>query len=945
MNAERDYLVNFVFPKIEDYCRQRYLEFTPIDLRWGIPEEDSRNGLVLRACLEEVDNSRPFFVGILGERYGWTPGEAELDSLGASLQREQDWLLDKVIDGASITEMEIDYGVLRDMNIPHACFFIRSADVEIPDEFKEPPGSSAEKRLNKLKAKIRGQKKYGCYEYSTPKELGDRLYNELLAMIEAEYPPTKYDSDDALAVPHEMSLERRAKTLCDITHYRGDFDKWIESMEKVFMVRSRAGGGSSTVLAYCVKDLRAYYSNSIIYFDFESLPPVASPVDEFMKFMALERNRMPDDKWNMVAIDNASMLYPEDIDRLIEWIDALGNNVHVAFSVKISSDLDDMIGFRYSCPTSTLNIYTLEQRLEVIDNYTRQYGKRLTAEQQKRIAECKYTDDPTTMNILLDSIVAHGQLETLDERIDRLLKAAGVNDIFYTILSEGEKAFHSIGLRDEYAIATSVISFVPAGISEKDLYKSMRIPKPVWLTIRPYVMRFCRGNENNIALTQTKWRRDVKMFWGASYRAVTGKRLIDWYLADPKRYSRGARIAAAVYEDIWHLPLSETEKPDDSERIDLNRKMLGIALSPDLTKTIPTGALGLIFSLTIRDGIAKAGEVTIYGRKPELLSPEEQYAHYSRLARIFTSFNRTADAAWCYDKLHELYMKSGDCCASIYKAQALLLLGQANNAIDLLKSSGLTGITGLSALFRKKPTTGSDLKNKINALSVMVRAYSALGQWKKMQNSGVDIEKAIDAIDENTLDKETVDNAVTAITEITLMLSMYGTPQAYQQAGEISRKMNDLLKTMGIGHPAVYNDLLGWGIRELRRGEYKDAERWLRKSINSAWMAFGCSCNNVLNSHTRSYQYNRAANLYAIAYYHITGKYYKWSGIGYNFYMPLDCDRTLKGLDTATVDKDVKKTILLERDFYKNAIRSIQPAFKQKEMDAEPDKLREELGL
>lgn len=103
MNAERDYLVNFVFPRIDDYCRQRYLEFTPIDLRWGIPEEDSRNGLVLRACLEEVDNSRPFFVGILGERYGWTPGEAELDALGASLQREQDWLLEKVVEGASIT--------------------------------------------------------------------------------------------------------------------------------------------------------------------------------------------------------------------------------------------------------------------------------------------------------------------------------------------------------------------------------------------------------------------------------------------------------------------------------------------------------------------------------------------------------------------------------------------------------------------------------------------------------------------------------------------------------------------------------------------------------------------------------------------------------------------------------------------------------------------------
>ena len=947
MNAERDYLVNFIFPRIDDYCRQRYLEFTPIDLRWGIPEEDSRNGLVLRACLEEVDNSRPFFVGILGERYGWTPGEAELDALGASLQREQDWLLEKVVEGASITEMEIDYGVLRDMNIPHACFFLRAPGVEVPDDFKEPTGSVNEKRLMALKDKIRRQKKYGCYEYSTPKELGDRLYTELMAMIDSEYPPTNYDCDDALTVPHEMSLERRARTLCDITHYRGDFDKWIESLKKVFMVRSRAGGGSSTVLAYCVKDLRAYYSdNKIIYFDFESLPPVASPVDEFLKFMALERHRLPDDKWSMVAIDNASMLDTDDIERLIEWTDNQCNNVHVAFSVTIGSNAADMIGFRYSCPTSTLSIYDTEQRGEVIDNYTRQYGKRLTPAQKERIIKCNHTDDPTTMNILLESIVAHGRLETLDGYIDRLLKSTGVNDIFYAILSEGDKAFHSIGLGKEYAAATTAISLVPTGIPEKDMYESLNIPQTAWLTIRPFVMRFCKGNDNSIALTKSKWCRDVKMFWSTPYRAAAGKSIIDWYLADPERYARGARIAAAIYEDIWHLPIG-TDTSDEAARTDLNRKMLGIALSPDLTKSIPTGALGLIFSLTMRDGIAKAGDVAIYGRKPDQLSPEEQHAYYSRLARVFTSFNRNADAAWCYERLYEQRIKSGDVSAPIYKARALLLVGKATEAIDMLKSSGLAGSKGLAGLFRKKADTGADLRNKINALAVMVRAYGALGQWDKMQNTGIDIEKAMDAIAENDLDKETVDNSVNAITEITLMLSMYGTAKACQQASEISHKMDDALKTMGLGHPAVYNDLLGCGIRELRRGEYKNAERWLREAINSAVMAFGSSYNNVLTTHKRSYQYNRAANLYGVVYYRLTGKYYDWDGVGYttNVYKPLDSDRRLEGIDPATVDKGVKQTILLERDFYKNVVRTIQPPFKQQEMDAEPDELRKSLGL
>ncbi|WP_081800221.1 DUF4062 domain-containing protein [Bacteroides faecichinchillae] len=71
MNTERDYLVTYIFPRIHQYCATRFLEFIPIDLRWGIPEEESRNGLVLTTCLEEVDNSRPFFIGLLGSRYGW----------------------------------------------------------------------------------------------------------------------------------------------------------------------------------------------------------------------------------------------------------------------------------------------------------------------------------------------------------------------------------------------------------------------------------------------------------------------------------------------------------------------------------------------------------------------------------------------------------------------------------------------------------------------------------------------------------------------------------------------------------------------------------------------------------------------------------------------------------------------------------------------------------
>ena len=46
MNKERDALVR-VFPRIIDLCKERGVEFIPLDLRWGITEEAAKEGRVV----------------------------------------------------------------------------------------------------------------------------------------------------------------------------------------------------------------------------------------------------------------------------------------------------------------------------------------------------------------------------------------------------------------------------------------------------------------------------------------------------------------------------------------------------------------------------------------------------------------------------------------------------------------------------------------------------------------------------------------------------------------------------------------------------------------------------------------------------------------------------------------------------------------------------------
>ena len=44
-----------------------------VDLRWGVTEADAQDGKALDICLDEIDSCRPYFLGLLGHRYGWIP--------------------------------------------------------------------------------------------------------------------------------------------------------------------------------------------------------------------------------------------------------------------------------------------------------------------------------------------------------------------------------------------------------------------------------------------------------------------------------------------------------------------------------------------------------------------------------------------------------------------------------------------------------------------------------------------------------------------------------------------------------------------------------------------------------------------------------------------------------------------------------------------------------
>jgi hypothetical protein len=211
MQAERDHLVRFVFPRLRETLLKRRIHLIDVDLRWGVTGEQDAFDL----CMDEIDRCHPRFICMLGGRYGWIPApktiragafekvlnggsiageltreDAELLSSSYSLNAQtatyqllenpqgdkalNDWnrnceLIVKILQRAqipeaqfSITASEIHYGALRNLGQPiFRYFYFRDPQVtaSLPAryaaDYREPEDSFAARALEQLKEKIK----------------------------------------------------------------------------------------------------------------------------------------------------------------------------------------------------------------------------------------------------------------------------------------------------------------------------------------------------------------------------------------------------------------------------------------------------------------------------------------------------------------------------------------------------------------------------------------------------------------------------------------------------------------------------------------------------------------------------------------------------------------------------------------------------------------------
>ena len=86
MLMERNTLMEWVYPKIKEYCKEKHgLEFQVVDMRWGVRDEATDDHLTTNISLEELENCKnvsvgPSFFFLIGQKYGYKYGGGPLEA-------------------------------------------------------------------------------------------------------------------------------------------------------------------------------------------------------------------------------------------------------------------------------------------------------------------------------------------------------------------------------------------------------------------------------------------------------------------------------------------------------------------------------------------------------------------------------------------------------------------------------------------------------------------------------------------------------------------------------------------------------------------------------------------------------------------------------------------------------------------------------------------------
>ena len=237
MQNERNYFNTVLQPKLSALCAERGVSFFSVDLRWGITEEEQMDGKVLPICLSEIDKCRPYFIGMIGNRYG-----SIVHEITENMQKTIPWLVGK--EGKSITELEMLYGVLDkeiQTETQNCAFYIRDPHLSEKWFPNSEPESEA---LKQLKQTVSNAPEIHFVTYASLEEFGELVTADFRSWLDRVYPEAETASD---ARKNWYNMEFR-RDFVDFPDMRRFIDNYLAADRKPLMLVGEGQRGKTAFL-------------------------------------------------------------------------------------------------------------------------------------------------------------------------------------------------------------------------------------------------------------------------------------------------------------------------------------------------------------------------------------------------------------------------------------------------------------------------------------------------------------------------------------------------------------------------------------------------------------------------------------------------------------------------------------------------------------------------
>jgi nephrocystin-3 len=513
---ERELLVKNVFPELRRKCRERQVELIDVDLRWGITEKESKQGKVLPICLAEIDRSRPYFIGFLGERYGWVPDAGQYDP---SLLIEQPWL-DAHRGGKSVTELEILHGVLNKPKMAgQAFFYFRDHKWAAGKGVDYLAGTEDEReKLVALKERIRKSQFPVVENYKNPKFLAERVKDDLWKLIDEAYPVDEVP--DALTqerMVHEAYAHARRRLYLGGEGYIAKLSDAMKAKQfRPVLITGQSGGGKSSLLANWVANWRKRNNKAaVIVHHLGAGLDAADPIRLAMRLIR-EISHITGDKFKPESDPD------KQLEKLTEWfamgsawaqrtkselfivldgLDKVSERHHLRWfppslppKVKLiasclDGDILDVARGRLNWQELEVKPFTKTEQKRFIGEYLGRYRKSLTAKQSKTLQSHPLGGNPLFLLTMLEELRVFGIHEQLERRLNELLspppskpqgEAPTVDDVFEHVLSRIEK---DIG-KKPVQLAMEAICVSRSGLYQHELLAIAKVTPAKWASIQ-----------------------------------------------------------------------------------------------------------------------------------------------------------------------------------------------------------------------------------------------------------------------------------------------------------------------------------------------------------------------------------------------------------------------------------------------------------------------------